>query len=281
MEKYSLEKAQEEASKMQDKTVSGEAKNYSEAERQVRLQSHIEELRASDLHGLEGRIQRGLDPAGMLAVGETRKIIEEIMKKAKINIEDVDALTKALHVGAIWSKANDLGEAEKPEVKAWMLLADECHEVNDKDLLPDEYLEDVDRIKSDLELAEKDPEAALDKAVERIVEMAKQKFTIKDGVPFSEEDAFLYMAIAGEKYGVCKDGDLYFSGADQLDYSVLEKEGLTSIDKEDRGRMATFFQREGKDIVKKLYPGLAIVFGDEELARRLAKSAEKYLTESK
>ena len=38
--------------------------------------------------------------------------------------------------------------------------------------------------------------------------------------------------------------------------------------------MATFFQKDGVDVVKKLYPGLAIVFGDEELALRLAKSAE-------
>jgi hypothetical protein len=246
-----------------------------EVERQARLDSHLAELRAYGLYGLEGRVQRGLDPAGMLAVSETRKIVERIAANAGISMEATDALTKALHTGAIWSKADDLTKAEKPEVKAWMLLADECHEVNDKDLSRDEYLQDTDRIKSDLSVAEKDPETALAQAVERIVATAKEKFIMKDGVPFSEEDAFIYMAIAGEKYGVTKAGELYFAGADQLDYSILEQEGLTIVEKEDRGRMATFYQRDGKDVVKKLYPGFAIVFGDEKLALKLAKSAER------
>lgn len=281
MERYSLEAAMEEAEGMKKKVDAGEAKDYGHGEQLVRLESHLADLRASGLYGLEGRVQRGLDPAGMLAVKETRTAIEELMKKASININEVDTLTKALHVGAIWSKADDLSKAEKPEVRAWMLLADECHEVNDKDLSTDEYLHDVDRIDADLKNAQQDPEAAIEKAVQNIVATAKEKFIKKDGVPFSEEDAFLHMAIAGEKFGVCKSGDLYFSGADQLDYSILEAEGLTAIEKEDRGRVATFFQREGKDVVKKLYPGLAIVFGDEELARRLAKTAETFLSESK
>ena len=262
---------------MQEKISSGQAENYDAAEQKIRLEAHVKELQGFGLPGLEGRVQRGLDPAGMLAVGEIRKIVEEISKKAEIDTQELEELTKALHTGAIWEKADDLAKAEKPEVKAWMLLADECHEVNDKDLSAKEYLQDVDRIKKDLEIDEKYPEAALDKAVEKIVAAAKGKFVKKEGVPFSEEDAFLYMAIAGEKYGVCKAGDLYFAGANQLDYSALEKEGLIPVEREDRGRMAIFFQREGKDIVKKLYPGLAIVFGDEELALKLAKSAERFI----
>ncbi|MDP1718863.1 MAG: hypothetical protein Q8L24_00335 [bacterium] len=277
MEKLSIAKAQEEALRMQEKISSGQVENRESAEQKIRLEAHVKELQSFGLPGLEGRVQRGLDPAGVLAVGETRKIVEEISKKAEINIQELEELTKALHTGAIWEKADDLAKAEKPEVKAWMLLADECHEVNDKDLSEKEYLQDVDRIKKDLEIDEKYPEAALDKAVEKIVATAKEKFVKKEGVPFSDTDAFLYMAIAGEKYGVCKAGDLYFAGANQLDYSALEKEGLVPVEREDRGRMATFFQREGKDIVKKLYPGLAIVFGDEELALRLAKSAERFI----
>ena len=201
------------------------AENMSE-QNKLRLETHVKQLQESNLRGLEGRAQRGLDPAGMLAVHETREIIEKLAQDAGINIKDVDELTNALHVGAIWSKADDLAKAEKPEVKAWMLLADECREVNDRDLAPNEYLGDVDRIKKDLESAEKDPEAALEKAVKDIVEQAKEKFVKKDGVPFSEQDAFLYMAIAGEKYGVCKSGELYFSGANELDYSVLELKDL-------------------------------------------------------
>ena len=119
---------------------------------------------------------------------------------------------------------------------------------------------------------------AFDGAVEHIVRGAKERFIKKDGVPFSEEDAFIYMAIAGEKYGVCKAGDLYFVGANELDYSVLEEDGLAVIEREDRESISTFFQKDGKDVVKKLYLGLAIVFGDEQLAIKLARSAETFVT---
>lgn len=251
------------------------------AEQKLRFDSHVKELQGYELRGLQDRVQRGLDPAGMLAVGETRKIIEEVATKSGISIADTEELTKALHVGAIWEKADDLAKAKKPEVRLWMLLADECHEVNDRELSQKDYLKDVERIETDLTEAAKDPESALDRAVKKIVQTAKEKFVKKEGVPFSEEDAFLHMAIAGEKYGVCKAGELYFAGADKLDFSILEQEGLVAVDREDRGRVVTFFQREGKDVAKKLYPGLAIVFGDEELALRLAKSAEKFIVENR
>lgn len=240
-----------------------------------KIEAHTLQLKNYGLYGLEGRVQHGLDPAGMLAVSEVREIVVKLLQKAGIKIEDVEALTKELHIGAIWEKSDDLAAGEKGEVKAWMLLADECHEVNDRDLSSDEYLQDVNRIKDSFHSAEKDPQAALDTAVKRIIETAKEKFTLKDGVPFAEEDAFLFMAIAGEKFGVCKDGDLYFAGAAKLDYSILEQEGLVAVEKEDRGRVTTFYQRNGEDVVKVLYPGLAIVFGDENLALRLARSAEK------
>jgi len=257
--------------------LDGKIVNHEQAKEHARTALHYVELQSFGLDGLEERIKRGLDPAGMLAVEEVRRLIEEIITKSNINIEDVERITKELHIGAIWDKAGDLAVADKPEVKAWLLLADECHEVNDRDLSKEEYLKDVERIKKDLELAKQDPQAAFNKAVKKIVGSSKERFIKKDGVPFSEEDAFIYMAIAGEKYGICRAGDLYFVGSNELDYSILETEGLIAINKEDRGRMATFFQKDGKDIVKKLYPGLAIVFGDEELAIKLAKSAERFI----
>lgn len=250
----------------------GQAQEYAKSKL---IELHSAELQDYGLQGLEGRIQRGLDPAGMLAVHTTRKLIEKIINELNIRMVDLDRLTKELHTGAVWAMAEELSKAEKPEVKAWMLLADECHEVNNKDLSTNEYISDFNRIRHDLELIEKDPVIAVDRSVSNITAKSIEKFSIKDGVPFSEEDAFLYMAIAGKKFGVCRAGDLYFVGADQLDYSILEKDGLISVNKEDRGRIASFFQKDGKDIVKKLYPGLAIVFGDEELALKLAKSAKK------
>ena len=43
------------------------AGNNIEVEKKARLDAHLADLKASGLRGLEGRIQRGLDPAGMLA----------------------------------------------------------------------------------------------------------------------------------------------------------------------------------------------------------------------
>ena len=257
--------------------LDGEITSAEQAKEYARVALHTIELNEFGLGGLEGRIQRGLDPAGMLAVQETRNIIETILNKIDVDIKKVEALTRELHVGAIWDRAEDLARAEKPEVRAWIFLADECHEINDRDLTRDEYLQDVERIKSDLRFTEKNPEAALNTTVERIVKKAKERFIKKNGIPFSEEDAFIYMAIAGEKYGVCRAGELFFVGAGELDYLILDKEGFIAVDKEDRGRMATFYQKEGRDVVKKLYSGLAIVFGDEDLALKLAKSAEKFV----
>ncbi|MDP1689084.1 MAG: hypothetical protein Q8L47_03055 [bacterium] len=242
-----------------------------------RYNKHLEELRAYGLPGLEGRLDRGLDHTGMLAVQETRKEIQEIAQKLNVDIENIEVFTKALHVGDIWKNADELAMPKKTEVKVWMLLADLCHEVNGRDLSKSEYLEDSARIKQGLLQAKENPEALLEAAVQKITKEAHSKFDLKEEVPFSEDDAFLYMAIAGEKYGVCKAGNLYFAGANELDFSVLDKEGLTKIEKEDRGRISTFFQKQGRDAVKKLYPGLAIVFDNEELALRLAKSADNLI----
>ena len=243
--------------------------------KEQRLAEHLEQLRAYGLYGLEGRMQRGLDPAGMLAVKETREIFERVAAGAGISIEDVETLTKALHTGAIWSNAEDLAKAEKPAVQGWMLLADECHEVNDRDLSQDEYLSDVDRIKDSLQAAEGDPRVTLQRSVESFIKSAKEKYVMKDGVAFAETDAFIYMAIGGEQAGVSKADDLYFVGADKLDYETLKAKGFTAVRKEDRGREATFYQRNGQDVVKELYPGFAIVFGDEQLALELAKTGQK------
>ncbi len=253
-------------------TNAEEAKEYArEKFEKDTIETHRAELQGYGLQGLEGRLQRGLDPAGMLAVRDTRLIIEKICEEAGAELPAVEELTKALHVGAVWIKADDLAKAEKPEVRVWMLLAHECHEKNAKDLSTDEYIQDFKRIKDALERAEEDAKPELDEAVLKIAGEAKSHFVMKDGVAFSEEDAFIHMAIAGERSGVCKAGELYFVGAGGLNYSVLD--GFDIVQREDRGRVATFYQKDGKDVVKKLYPGLAIVFGDEELALKLAKNA--------
>ncbi len=259
--------------------LDGQISSEQQAKDYARVSLHKIELQNYGLPGLEGRIQQGLDPAGMLAVKETRQIIERILDKVGIDMEKIEVLTRELHVGAIWDKSYDLALAEKPEVKVWLLLADKCHEVNDRELTFEEYSKDANRIIEELKEAEKDPEYFFEVSRQNIVENARLKFTKKDGVPFSNEDAFLHMSIAGEKYGVCASGDIYRVGANRLDYSILEREGLVSVQKEERGEICIFFQKDGRDVVKIKNPGYAIVFGNEELALRLAKTAELFLSE--
>ena len=84
------------------------------------------------------------------------------------------------------------------------------------------------------------------------------------------------MAIAGKTFGICHDGEVFLVGADKLDFSILKGEGWTSIMREERGRTVEVFQRDGVDVVKRRYPGLAIVIGEvnRDLAFKIARTAE-------
>src|SRR3989344_1416614 len=101
-------------------------------------------------------------------------------------------------------------------------------------------------------------------------------FEFDDDVPVSGLDSgFLAMAVNGHKAGIVKDkAGLLFVGANELNYESL---GLRAEVKEDRGRQVTFYvDEEGNDVVKKLYPGFAIVLnGDLEVAKKLARSGMK------
>jgi hypothetical protein len=225
------------------------------------------------LHGLEGRLIRGLDPAGMLAVHETNAIVRS--KIHPDNYSKLVQLTNQLHVGGIWDNAEKLKQASEDEVKAWFLMADVCIEVNHKDLTPEEYILDFQRVKKDLQ--EKSP----DDAVKEMREKAKGSFTLEPykgkSIPLGiSDDSFLHMAICGYKAGIVKGGDLYFVGSKEFDFERFAKQNsLTHLEKEDRGRMCNFYQSNGKDAVKQLYPGLAIVFGNKELAYELALSSKE------
>jgi hypothetical protein len=269
----------------------GDSMASPEAEKLARISEITKELQnfgeQHGLRGLEGRINRGLDPAGMLAVGETRKLVEEIAEALGSSMEDLEKLTKELHVGAIWNNADDLAAAERPDVQVWIDLAQATlggKEV-EGEVNGDEFLEDLERIKAVLKEAIEDPVAFTKNSIETNINNAEGDFELEDGVPVSKLDrAFLSAAIAGHKSAVVEDANgLYFVGANELDYGYLESEGLTPVEKEDRGRMATFYQNEaGEDVVKKLYPGFAIVVnGDREIAKSLARTGGEMAEQAK
>jgi hypothetical protein len=247
-------------------------------ELKLELQAYGEEHK---LRGLEGRVERGLDPAGILAVKETRAKLEQIAEKLGASIEDVIATTNELHVGAIWKYADLLVSADRPDIETWMIAGEVTVRGKEKegDLSAEELVKDLQRINALLDQAKEDPQAFFEKAKENLITTSKEQFTVEDGVPMSELDSgFLAMAVNGYKSGVVIDkGGLLFVGANELDYDVLEASGLQKVEKEDRGRMATFYvDQEGKDVIKKLYPGFAIVLtGDKEVAKKLARTGEE------
>lgn len=245
-----------------------------------RLKQHKAELSKSGIRGLEGRLQRGLDPMGMLSVREVRDRIMKLADVTGMDMEKLHELTTELHFGAIWGRAEELAKAESPEVRTWMMLAELTEEENAKDKDQEGYLKDVDRITGELESLAADPEqglARIQEAVTDTVDHATDRFVMEDGVPYAETDAFLHMAIAGETAGVVKSGDLYFVGSNELDFATVAKEhGLKEeVRKDDyRGGVeTTFYVGENGVEVKKLGPGFCIVFGgDKGLAKDLART---------
>lgn len=261
--------------------IDRESPEYQEYLKQ-KIAQIAEELKAYGeqyrLRGLEGRIQRGLDPAGMLAVKETREKLERIAKGLGADMKDVISLTNELHVGGIWKNADALAEGKRPDVKTWMVAGEVTVSGKEKeqDLTPEEFIADYERVNKLLEEGGSNPEDFAVRARENLITRSREQYKVEDGVPVSELDSgFLAMAVNGHKAGIVKDkGGLLFVGANELDYGSLEKVGLKALEKEDRGRMATFYQdQEGKDVVKKLYPGFSIVLnGDIGVGKKLAMS---------
>jgi len=233
------------------------------------------------LRGLEGRVQRGLDPAGMLAVEETRSKLEKIVQGLGAKPEDVIKLTNELHVGAIWKNADALAKGDNPSMQTWMVAGEVTDRGKGKegDLTEEEFVRDLERVNRLLDEAVADPKSFAEQARTNLVTQSKEQFKVEDGVPVSElDEGFLAMAVNGYHSGIVKDKNgLLFVGADELDYGALEKMGLKMTQREDRGRQATFFvDSSGKEVVKKLYPGFAIVLtGDMETAKQLARTGEE------
>lgn len=243
-------------------TIERELKNYGESRK---------------LRGLEGRIQRGLDPAGMLAVSETREKVEQVAAALGAKMEDVEKLTNELHVGGIWGNAERLAKGDDPAVKVWMVLGEATvsGKVKEGDLTHADFLRDTERVIRELDNAASDTEGYAQLSQHNLIERSREQFKMDDDVPISQLDnGFLAMAVNGHKSGIVQaDNGLLFVGANELNYTVLEKMGLKAEEREDRGRKALFYvNAQGEPVVKKLYPGFAIVLNkDLEVAKALAR----------
>lgn len=246
-------------------------------ETQAKLQRYKVELDGYGLGGLVGRMKSGLDPAAMMALSEVRSRVENVAKLVGADMGKLDELTKRLHVGAVWTEAPRLAEAKDPEAKAWHVLAALCVErnVQGEELDDAGFLADVERVLAGLEATAADPDKAR-VSVDSNVSNAHDAFEMVDGVAFARGTyPFLKMAIAGETAGVWDDSGLLFVASDKLDFDGLEKKGFMRTQREDRGRMVTFWQKDGQDVVKQLGPGFGIVLGgDQKLALDIARTGQ-------
>jgi hypothetical protein len=232
------------------------------------------------LRGLEGRLKRGLDPAGMLAVPETRALLVRVVQRLGGTEEDLLRFTNDLHDGGMWRNSGRLGSASEPVVRAWFIAAHLTRESGDLDETT--FVADYRRIVAGLGEAAEHTETAWEEARRAMVDPAQGTFRLLDDpsgtpIPYSEVDAHYAMAIAGHRTGIVREPDsgILFVGADALDYAVLESMGLRTVQREDRGRLATFYvDSEGREIVKQIGRGFCIVLtGDLDVARRLARTA--------
>ncbi len=231
------------------------------------------------IQGLEGRIQRGLDPVGVLAVSVTREKIQKIVDLLGANMSDVEELANELHVGGIWENGGKLEAGEDLDVKVWMILVEAClaGRESESELGEGEFLDDVARIGKKLDEAVENSEKFLETAQQNLIHCSEEKFVVEDGVPFSQvDDGFLAAAINGYEAAVVEDSNnLLFVGSNVLDYSVLCDEfGLVKTSIEDRGREVDFYLNEnGDELVKVLSPGFCIVFEQrKDIATRIAKT---------
>ncbi len=232
------------------------------------------------LRGLEGRLQRGLDPAGLLATQITREKLETIGRALGAKMGEVITFVNELHVGGIWQNAEKLAAGKDKEVMMWLLMAHVTDEGkrSEGELDQKDFVVDLLRENKLLDEAVKNPEKFAAQAKEILIEKSKEDFEIEDGVPVSDVDnGFLAMAMNGYKSGITRDNEgLLFVGANNLDYDILKNLGLKPIGKEGRGRkVVVYVDKNGNEIVKKLYRGFAIVLSkDMEIAKTLARTGK-------
>jgi len=146
------------------------------------------------------------------------------------------------------------------------------------DLTDEEFLNEIERNKRILDEASGDPDKFFEQAKQHVLEESKKRFRIEDGVPISEMDnGFIAMAVNGHESGIIQDADgLLFVGAKNINDDIFKEWKLRAEERDDgRGHKATFFvNNKGESVIKKLYPGLAIVLSRNfDLAKAMVKAS--------
>lgn len=220
--------------------------------------------REHKIPSLRDRVQRGLDPVGILALPDLRERVRALCERYGAREEDVLTMTLSIQTKGPWEYAHLLKEAHDPAARAWITLnaVNTLGKEREMDMTPAEFLEDLGRIRRLLERAEREPEF-FDHARQHVLEESRKRFRVEDGVPISEMDnGFLAMAIDGYEAGVIQDKEgMLFIGAQAIDDAIFERWGLRRELRTDRGRENVVFyvNDKGEALLKKLYPGFVIV----------------------
>ncbi len=150
------------------------------------------------------------------------------------------------------------------------------------DMPEHEFLNDIERVKINLEAIFINPETSFRKAQENLLPGPEpsKRLRIEDGVPISEYyEGYVDMALLGYKAGIWQDADgMLYVGADEIPDEIFSTWGLTEEKREDRGRtdVSFYLNEKGEALFKKLYKGFVVVISRNlEIAKGIAKAVNE------
>ncbi len=279
-------------------------------EEQLTFNQDVADLKAAEeSHGmqgkLEGRVKFGLDPAGMMVVRDTAPLSAKIAESLGTDTEKVWPLIKQLHEQGPWNSADRLKAADDGEIRAYIVLAEACHESGWPGYTPAKYLEDRKRVIDQLSSFSVDEFATRKTDLENRVENFEDLSRTVDGkevkLAAATNDAALPLSVRGFKGCVIRDGEKRFAQTSNIADKLLEDAGLVPgfaekfnpekqgfdrvpMDQAAGGRVVWVDKTQiGKPLeemepaAKRIAPGYLLTYGNETLAVDLvAKSiAEK------
>ncbi len=238
------------------------------------------------IRSMNSRWRRGMNPAAILAIGQTRKVIEDIVKKLSPEhstsvMAELTQIVTDIQEGGPWKYADRLREATDPAIKLWYLLqfasVSGRDRATERQLTQKEFLDEVDTTKRTLEGLSLEDDSGLGQAVTAIRLDAAKNLRIESGVPITQSAyGFIDMAIQGYKSGVFQDADgMLYVGAENIPNELFSAWGLDIVEENKNNKTIQHFtSHSGDTLVQKTGPGFAIIrsrnFG---LAKAIAQAS--------
>jgi hypothetical protein len=269
-------------------------------EEQAVYDADLQDLKnAEEAHGmqgkLEGRVKFGLDPAGMMVVRDTAPLTKKIAEALGADTEKVWPLIKELHEKGPWAMADRLLAASDAEIRAYIVMADACHESGWPGYKPAAYLEDRKRVIEELSsfTADKFEErhAKLQNRVEGFEELTRTIDGKEIKIAAASNDAALPLSTKGFKGCIVRQDKMRFAQTSEIPDKMLEAAGLVpgfaevySPEKQGFVRVAYEGRPAGSRVVwvdsaqagkpleemepsaKRIAPGFVLTYANEALA---------------